>query len=447
MQRKISFSLLAILISGCLIISAGLIFMAAWLLKSQKAYSAPTVLPTPTLTIDKQMDQIQEQVSAIRGLEMTGTLDRSMMSNAELKEVVINDFFADYTTEDEVTDVAELSMLGLLPADFQLSQFYKDLYSEQIAGFYDSETKEMNVISDGAFGGLERMTYSHEFTHVLQDQHYDLQDGLKLNDEDCETATDYCAAVSALVEGDATLTEQYWFLRDSTTADKADVSDFQSSYKSPVYDSAPEYMKQDFLFPYTQGFEFVKSLYNQHKWRSVDEAYQNPPVSSEQILHPERYPQDQPVIVDLPDFSSILGQGWQALDLNTMGEWYCRLILSAGYESRYRLDPDEATTAADGWGGDTYGFYGNTEKTDYIFVWQSTWDTPADAQEFFTNSVRYGNLRWHASADESLDSASWQSADGLRIEMRLTGSDVFWLISTDQTTAEVVLSNLELVEY
>ena len=447
MQRKISFSLLAILVSGCLILSAGLIFMAGWLLKSQKAYKAPSVPPTPTLPVNEQMDQIQEQVSTIRGLDMTGTLDRSMMSNAELQEVVINDFFADYTAEDEATDVAELSMWGLLPADFQLSQFYKDLYSEQIAGFYDSETKEMNVISDGAFGGLERMTYAHEFTHVLQDQHYDLQDGLKLNDEDCETALDYCMAVSALVEGDATLSEQYWFLKDSTNTDKADVSDFQASYQSPVYDSAPEYMKQDFLFPYTQGFEFVNTLYKQHKWRSVDEAYQNPPVSSEQILHPELYPQDQPLKVDLPDFSPSLGEGWQALDLNTLGEWYTRLILSAGYEASYRLDPDEAATAADGWGGDTYALYGNGDRTDYVFVWLSSWDTPTDAEEFFSSSVHYGNLRWHTAADENFDSASWQTTDGMQVEMQLIGSDVFWLISSDQAAAEIVLSELDLVEY
>lgn len=447
MQRKISFSLLAILISGCLIISAGLIFLVAWLFKSQKAYTAPAVALSPTLTVDQQMDQIQEQVSDIRGLELINNLDRSMMSTDELQDVVINDFFADYTAEEEKIDVAELSVLGLLPSDFQLSQFYKDLYSEQIAGFYDSETKEMNVISDGAFGGLERMTYSHEFTHVLQDQHYDLQNGLKLNDEDCETAPDYCMAVTALVEGDATLSEQYWFLKESTTADKADVSDFQLSYSSPVYDSAPEYMKQDFLFPYSQGFEFVKTFYNSRKWKSVDELYQNLPLSTEQILHPERYPADQPVKVDLLDFESSLDESWRKLDLNTMGEWYTRLILSAGFDPIYRLDADEAATAADGWGGDTYGFYGNTDLTAYVFVWQSVWDTPADAEEFFTSSVRYANLRWGGATVETFESASWQSHQGIQVEMRLIGSEVFWLISNDQTASGVVLSSFDLVEY
>jgi hypothetical protein len=73
-----------------------------------------------------------------------------------------------------------LSLLGLLPPDFDLKNFYNQLYSEQIAGFYDSETGEIYVVKGETFGISEKMTYAHEFTHVLQDQTFGFEEGTQL---------------------------------------------------------------------------------------------------------------------------------------------------------------------------------------------------------------------------------------------------------------------------
>jgi len=436
MGKKISLSLVAIIISGCILISVGLIVGAFFLLKSQKNYTPPTVEATEPPTVDAQMDKIQQQVTAIRGLEMNAPLDRAMMSTAELKDVVVNEFFKDYTPEMAKQDTDVLSAVGLLEPGFDLLQFYKDLYSEQIAGYYDSTTKEMYVISDGGFTGLERMTYAHEFTHVLQDQNYDLENGLKLNDTYCETETEYCAAVSALVEGDATLSEQYWFLSDSTDQDKTAVSNFQSTYKSPVYDSAPAYMKQDFLFPYQQGFTFVQALYAENKWKSIDAAYKNPPVSTEQILHPEKYPNEKPVIVGVPDLTEMFGEGWTQIDRNTMGEWYTSLILDLGIDKEFQLDSTTAEAAAAGWGGDVYEYYTNEASGGYVFAWLSAWDTTADAEEFFTASQDYGTKRWGVSSVDDSGRVSWSVNGAATISMTKTGDQVLWIISNDSAAYE-----------
>lgn len=446
MTKKITFSLLAIGISGCVLLSAGLIVAAVYLLKAEKNYVAPTVEAAEELTIDEQMDQIQKQVSAMRGLEMNTPLDRAMMTTDELKDVVINEFFVDYTTEDAQNDVDVLSAFGLLEPDFDLLQFYKDLYSEQIAGYYDSETKEMNVISDGVFGGVERMTYAHEFTHVLQDQNYDLENSLMLNEDYCENESEYCTAVTALIEGDAVLSEQYWFLTKSTDQDKADVSDFQASYESPVYDSAPYFMQQDFLFSYQQGFTFVNQLYGENKWRSVDEAYQNPPVSTEQILHPEKYPHEKPVAVEMPKLVISLGNDWTEIDRNTLGEWYSYLVLSAGIDPQYRLDPAEAETATAGWGGDVY-VYCTDDMNGYVFAWLSTWDTSSDAEEFFYSSSSYGDLRWGVPSDATTDAINWDLENGSAVTMKRLGSDVLWLMSNDPSAFDKALSAIQAIEY
>lgn len=458
-KNRAGLTILVLVITGCLLLSAALVVGGYFVLKSTRNYRAPTstVGPTATLptivepptpaspggstaetpnsqttgvppSITGQMDRIQEQVLSYRGLPLKNPLQRDMMSEEQLKDVVTNDFFKDYTAEDAKKDGIELSVLGLLPAGFDLHQFYLDLYSEQIAGYYDSETKQMYVIGT-EFKGPERMTYAHEFTHVLQDQSYDLE--TLLSKEKCDKDSEYCAAVTALVEGDATLSEQLWFLSNGTEQDRQEITDFYNTYKSPVYDSAPEYMKQDFLFPYSQGFDFVYSLYGRGKWKAVNAAYAVLPASTEQILHPEKYPDEKPVKIDMGDTLASLGEGWTEYDRTAMGEWYTYLILAQGYDAKFRIDDAAAKTASAGWGGDEYIFLNNETTGKTAFVWLSTWDSQKDATEFFDSSKEYGSMRWSTPGSQSSTKAYWSNTNEGEVGITRKGSYVLWVISND----------------
>ncbi len=461
-KNKAGLTILILVITGCLLFSVGLVIAGYFLFKATKEYIPPTTSgPTPTLqtivvvpgetptpgsadtestgvppSVAAQMDRIQEQVLSFRGLPLKNELMRDMMTETELEDVVVNDFFADYSDEESAKDAIELHVMGLLPADFDLHQFYLDLYSEQIAGYYDSETKEMYVIGS-EFKGPERMTYAHEFTHVLQDQNYDLE--TLLSDDACEADSEYCAAVSALVEGDATLSEQLWFVTNGTDQDRNEINEFYDSYQSPVYDSAPEYMKQDFLFPYSQGFDFVYDIYSGKKWAGVNDLYVNLPVSTEQILHPEKYPKEVPVKVEITDLAAQLGAGWTEYDRNNMGEWYTSLILSSGFEGSFRLPAEDANVAAAGWGGDTYVFLFNDNNEDTAFVWLSTWDTQKDSNEFFAASQEYGSLRWGTPSENKNNASSWDATEEGMVRIFQNGKYVLWVISPDGQAVDTVL--------
>lgn len=396
----------------------------------------------PVSTLNQEMDQIEQQVVSIRGLQPKNAVKRDLLSTTRLRENVINDFFKDYTAEDAQDDVKELSLLGLIEPAFDINNFYIDLYSEQVAGYYDPETKEMYVISDSTFGAVEKMTYAHEYTHVLQDQTYDLRNGLKINDEYCKDHTEYCAAVQSLTEGDASLSEQIWFVNKASPNEQQEVLDFSRNYKSPVFDSAPYYMKQDFLFPYQQGLDFVMSLFTAGGWKAVDNAYKNPPVTTEQILHPEKYPSDQPVEVSLPDLTSSLGDGWREARRNVMGEWYLRLILGYGLDPQTRLSESVATSAAAGWGGDTYLLYLNDTTDQAAFVMDIRWDTPADATEFWSSLSSYGQLRWGTPVNQSSDAMEWASASFGTVRILFKGQSVIWIIAPDRTMVDKILSQI-----
>ncbi|MEA3327743.1 MAG: hypothetical protein U9R53_10655 [Chloroflexota bacterium] len=386
--------------------------------------------------------QIESEVIQIRGLDQTKPVEKTLISMSELEEIVTNDFFLEYSDQEAEQDVLILAALGLLPEGFNLRDFYLDLYSEQIAGFYDDETEEIYVVQGAEFGGSEKLTYSHEFTHVLQDQVYDLEEGLGLNEEACELDSERCAAVQALIEGDATYTEILWFQTYASREDYFDVMQTFDELESPILDTAPPFMASDLYFPYEKGYVFIEYLYDQDGYDAVDLAYQNPPVSTEQILHPEKYPNDVPQDVALPDLIDVLGNEWQLFDQNVMGEWYTYLILNQAYEEDYWLSEQTASKAAAGWGGDSYAVYLNGNTDEIVFINEVAWDTLADAEEFAEAFEDYADLRWGDSKDEIEGNPTWYGDNSVIIFTR-DGDHTLWLLSPNDTILKTILSEFK----
>jgi hypothetical protein len=414
--------------------------------------SANPPVPTPPTSgeipveVLQQLETIQEQVIELRGLLPDNRpFQQTVLSPDQLQERVMDDFLQDYTPEDMQTDQVVLNAFGLLEPDYDLIQMYRDLYSEQIAGFYDNETREMVIVQSQEFGGLERSTYAHEYTHALQDQNYNFKDGLQYSDEACEFEGDRCAAVLALLEGDASLSEEDWVINFSTLEDKQDLLDFYSTYESPVFDSAPTFLQEDFLFPYLQGKLFVEAFQNQSGWSGTNKLYADPPVSTEQILHPDRYPQDIPQPVELGDLADLLGPGWVELDKEVLGEWYTYLVLARGQSLDSRIGDTIAAAAADGWGGDRYLVFRNPETSGVILVLKTVWDTSQDAREFASAFVTYADGRFGAGSQDSPSSWSWNSLSGSSLfSLDEQNSETIWILAPDNTLSQAVQAALTL---
>lgn len=453
MTKRVLLSLLTVLVIFCLCISALAVAGGVGLLASRRAAQNTPPTPQPPLpTLPAQLNPtpasdelpqdvfasmtlIQQQVISLRGLEQTAPLVRKVLTRDELIKRVQQDFFKDYTRQDAALDVTELSTLGLLPADFNLYDLYIALYGEQIAGFYDSETKEMVVIQGEGFQGPERMTYAHEFVHALQDQNYTLRgDRLQMTPEFCDTHSEQCAATQALIEGDASLVEQDWLQRYATAQDQKDITDFYATYSSPVYDSAPEFLRQDFLFPYQQGLEFVRSVVDARGESALNDLFVNPPQSTEQILHPEKL-DDKPQTVSLPEILPSLGADWQEVDRNSLGEWYTYLVLAYGHDEAFRLDSTTARKAAAGWGGDAYAAFTDTASGQTAFALRTAWDSTTDAGEFWQSLQNYGRQRWGKPTAESQTRLTWQTAAEGAVTFFRSGDEIFWLSASDSEAA------------
>jgi hypothetical protein len=391
----------------------------------------------------EQMDEIEEQIEELRGLEPSGSVTRVLLTQTSLRQRVIDDFLEEYTQDEARDDALVLSAFGLLDSDFDLYELYLELYSEQTAGFYDDDAKEMAVIQGEGFQGYERSTYAHEYTHALQDQNYDFKNGLEYTDESCEEDSERCAAIQALIEGDASLSEIEWLTNFATTQDLIEYQQFYDSYESPVYDSSPEFLKEDFIFPYTYGLDFVEYLYNNGGWSGVDQAYGELPISTEQILHPEQYPEERLVQVDLPDLSGVLRDGWRELDKGIIGEWYTYLILAYGNDKSARLSEDEAKGASAGWGGDAYVVYANDSSNGTAMVLSTVWDTDSDAEQFVLAFQEFTSQRYGPPDTNQSDRLIWEDSD-VYTALHIIDTHTIWILAPDLELGESIWDTINL---
>ena len=122
------------------------------------------------------------RVSAIRGLYPTEPIIPQFKTRQDLAVYLAENLEEEF---DEVLKTQEvLRLLELIPADADLTELLLELYSEQVAGFYDSGEEELFLIGEQQeeLSVQEEITLAHEFVHALQQQLYDIDSLL----EGCE---------------------------------------------------------------------------------------------------------------------------------------------------------------------------------------------------------------------------------------------------------------------
>lgn len=344
-------------------------------------------------------------VSSIRGQDFAKNVEPQMFNRKELGDEMLEQMEKEYTADDLKLMDSTYKVLGLMSPELSSGDLMTKLLTEEVAGFYDPDNKRMVLIVEhdqpksnpGWLGRLlgakptfdkdeQKTTLAHELTHALQDQLYDLN----AMQESIENDDDMMLAFSALVEGDATL---LMFVE----AGDQDIKEMDPeamratfnmmSWMMPMaggetYRKCPPIMRETLTFPYLQGMLFTLSSAREG-WPSIHNTYQNPPTSTEQILHPDKYRNpdklDTPQEVKVPELKK-QAKGWTKLGGNCLGELQTSIMLK-----KVR----GGTLAAAGWDGDRYDVFENGEGK-LAATWVSVWDSEKDADEF---ASAYSTLR------------------------------------------------------
>ncbi len=347
---------------------------------SPLASSSPAPLPSPSpdpspvpeegigsqVQAARLFDQIAHQVETARGLSPRAEIPLSFLGKREM----ITLLHRVYTERAPDAQLLPYVILGLLP-DGRIS-----IRAHQPAGVYVPEQEQLYIAAGRpADSDDDQTVLAHAHVHALQDQLFDL--GAM---DARATTTDSRLAVAALIEGDALLLTAFYRYEDLAAADWDHLTELILQAEQPDYGEGLDgnvVWEQLERFPYREGRWFAGALFQAGGWQAINRAYTAPPHSTEQVLHPERYLEEQnsPTRVVVPDLGGALGAGWRLRLRDTLGEFVTGLYLDT-------LLPEEmAWQAADGWGGDTFVAWEH-EEGSRAHVWRTIWDTTAEAEEF-----------------------------------------------------------------
>lgn len=390
-------------------------FFVLWLVALQ--------LAAADVSIFAQIRTMTRQIEQITGWKAKRKVPAAMMNKIQLdtylKERLNEDVKPDELRAEEVT----LRRLGFIGDQVDLKQSLLDVMNEQAAAFYDTRKKRLYLMeSTGEKGGdqMQESVLVHELSHALADQHHNLYRFMQQSGP----SDDAHLARMAVLEGQATwLMSEYMAMQNgSSLVGKPDLvammarASSTSSSEFPALDSAPLYLQETFLFPYSQGMLFQSKVIEKLGKTGYSEVFRRPPSTTQQILHPELYLSGlEPPALSLPPGKfkePVLTDG-------TLGELDHQILLR-------QFKVTEWAKIAAGWSACRYRVLEDKKRTYTILVYVSQWQSDAAAQAFFDayrKSILPVKLKKPAFRQNAGALVTGKAADGyFRMERR--GKDV-----------------------
>jgi len=288
--------------------------------------------------------------------------------------------------------------------DFQA--LAKLVLESQAAAYYDPEQATFFLVMQDLPETALNAVYAHELYHGMQDQYHDLRAYFESKTGD-ELNDDQLLARQAVVEGEATYMMTLWTVKKELgVIPNSDLLGMAVRMQSNLdakqllqllednshllsrstdlqraadkLSEIPRFMLETMVGSYLKGMGFIYEI-QRSGWSKIDELYTRPPASTEQILHPEKWLNNEvPDTLHVPDLANpSLFKGWKLLETNTLGELQLRIVFT-----EYGLD-GSAVSAAGGWNGDWYAVMQNRKKKDdlMLLLW-TNWDDEKEATEF-----------------------------------------------------------------
>lgn len=324
-------------------------------------------------------DSAIASASAIRGLRQRRDVPCLLHNKEEVKEYLRTTIDTKIPAEKLRGEEEMLKALGFIPQNFDYKKGIVDLYLSQLGGYYDPDQKHY-VMAAWLPSAFQAPIAVHELTHALQDQYYDL--GKMVHDPNI--ANDTLLARSALAEGDATAVMMDYTRKLTGQASLREEKNVQSIMMQNVIGGAlavgtdvPQTLQLMLLFPYTSGIRFAHQLLLKGGYPAIDAAFKDPPTTTEEILHPEKYIDRSKNEFRIYDSADVVWAGVSEQYHDVIGEFPTVLLLAELSGEKLR-----ASDAAAGWGGDRASIL--SENGSRWVVWRSSWDTDKDCDEFLS---------------------------------------------------------------
>ena len=391
----------------------------------------PTAIPTlgvsPIEIIqawERKLAQIRSRLVLLRHLNPESDIVAKFRTREELVALTEGYLKRRYL-RDEIFEAEELyKSLGLLAASDDLEEIILGIQVQQTNALFDDELEALYVISE-APGPVEEWAVAGLYATGIQQQVFDVVE-LRRQARPAGNS-DLTRALGGLTQGDvaAVLRDYANFFSEDEKAELA------RPLPNNLVRTAPDVVQKAMFFPLIEGASFVENIKDAlGSWEAFNSVYDRPPISTEQILHPDKYLTGEvPLMPKLPELEDALGKGWNVVSVNTMGEFLLRTYLED------HLDLADASAAAAGWRGDRYALLIGPEG-ERVLALTINWDTPEDSAEFFGT--------FQSFVENKTGGGATRRSDGENQRWWLTPEGTTFLLSSDTATL-LILGDTEPV--
>ena len=328
--------------------------------------SASVVEPRYPDAWDPRVADLADFVARERGLSFEHPVHVDFLAEDDFRRTVTSEG-AELSVEDRADleqGAAFLRATGLASGELDLLDSANELSGEATLAYYDPAAERVTVRGTDLSVSV-RATLVHELTHVLQDQNFDLERLGQLPSDGENNA------FLAVIEGDAIRVEAQWAAqlgradRNALMEERRDESEGVE-----LGEDVPGALVALFSAPYVLGEPLVTVVFDERAEEGLNEALRAPPTTEEQLLDPYVYlAGEAPLPVERPG----LGEGEELLEEGDFGSLTWFLLLAE------HLDPRQALSATDGWGGDAYVAFDRDGRACVRSAFRG--DTPGDTDE------------------------------------------------------------------
>ncbi len=346
---------------------------------------------TDSRAIFEEIGKDLGELTEIIGLKMQHKVPFDLITKGQVNQFLKDRVHEVTTPEDLRIEELGLKKFGFVPQDFDLAKSTVDLLTEQAAAFYDYHKKKL-YITDWAPSGMRQAALVHELAHALADQHFHLERFIKQGRDD----DDLSMARTAVMEGQATWLMSEAIERRAGRTLKGSPKAVETMSRAmetggseyPVFESAPLYFRRTLVFPYTQGMLFQNAVCEKLDQEAFAQVFRRPPVSTQQILHPEKYfDAVMPARPALPKFSS---HGYKRLVTGTVGEMDHAILIEQYLDERHAGD------LAPHWRGGLYALDENEREHRVVLSYAVEWDDADAARQYFAAYREVLRKKWNS---------------------------------------------------
>lgn len=342
--------------------------------------------------LEARVKVITPRVAELRGLEWKHAVPAGVHTPQQFTEFAVEAFKTEFEEGELEAMGTTLGLFGFVPMGMNFETEMIEMLESMVGGYYDPETTTFYMISTFNQGVMADYIMAHELGHALDDQYYPLNPMMERAKENSDRGW----ATTCVIEGSASAIGNQYLIQGAQRGWIEGAMDM-SSMLGMIDDieRIPPYLIITMTLPYTVGNAFLvrqtsalAGMMVAPTEEDLVHAFTSPPTSSEQILHPEKYWDeehfDAPTEVEPPDRSAELGEGWRLAESDTLGEIGCAVLTMPRVPSALEVSAgggDWVHDASAGWDGDCFQLYLHEEQGAKM-LWRTVWDSEADAAEF-----------------------------------------------------------------